>query len=139
MKTSPSQCLSAAVIALTVLWLSCSVTSAQGSRTDYERAANLSRQFAGKVFRDRVEAHWLTNNAQFWYEVKTGADTREFVFVDAGKGERRPAFDQAKLAEALLKAGVKDASAENLPLRNVEWKSGKEIDFSADGKSWRVD
>src|SRR5688572_19778018 len=54
-------------------------TFSQGSKTDYERAANLSRQFSGKVFRDRVEAHWLTNNKQFWYEVRTGTNTREFV------------------------------------------------------------
>jgi len=112
---------------------------AQGSHADYERAANLSRQFSAKVFRDRVEAHWLTNNTQFWYEVRTGTNTREFVFVDAEKGERRPAFDHAKLAQALNAAGVKDVRAENLALRNLEWKGANEIEFTLNGKSWRAE
>jgi dipeptidyl aminopeptidase/acylaminoacyl peptidase len=130
---------SAAILALVAVLL-CGVRShAQGSRADYDRAASLSRRTTGKVFRDRIEAHWLTNNTQFWYEVKTGTDTREFVFVDAEKGERKPAFDHTKLAEALNKAGTKDLRAENLPLRSFEWKAGKEVEFTVDGKSWRAD
>ncbi len=112
---------------------------AQGSRADYDRAASLWRRTSEKVFRDRIEAHWLTNNPQFWYEVRTGTDTREFVFVDAEKGERKPAFNHAKLAEALNKAATNDLRAENLPLRNFEWKTGKEVEFIVDGKSWRAD
>src|ERR1051325_1377520 len=97
--------------------------AAQGSRADYERSGSLSRTFQGKVFRDRVEAHWLSNGAQFWYESRTGTNSREFVFVDTEKGERRPAFDHAKLARALNKAGLKDMTAENLRLREIEWKA----------------
>ena len=62
---------------------------AQGSREDYDRAASLSHRFSGKVFRDKVEAHWLSNNTQFWYEVKTGPDTCEFVLINAETGERK--------------------------------------------------
>ena len=112
---------------------------AQGSRADYERAASLSRRSAGKVFRDKVEAHWLTNTTRFWYEVKTGPDTRKFILVEAEKGTRQPAFDHTKFAAALAKAGVKEARADNLPLKNLAWKSAEEIEFSAGGKSWRAD
>jgi dipeptidyl-peptidase 4 len=130
----------AAIVALFIITTLWGVQShAQGSRADYDRAASLSRRTSGKVFRDRVEAHWLTNNAQFWYEVKTGTETREFVLVDAEKGERKPAFDHAKLAEALIKAGVQDAKPDNLPLRNAELKSAAELSFTANGKSWRAD
>ena len=122
-----------------VLALSPLTVFSQGSKADYDRSTNLSRQFSGKVFRDRVEAHWLTNNTQFWYEVRTGTNTREFVFVDAEKGERRLAFDHAQLAKALNAAGVKGLRAENLALRNLEWKSSNEIEFTLDGKSWRTD
>src|SRR5678809_1509422 len=65
------------------------IAFAQGSKGDYERAANLSRQFAGKVFRDRVQANWLPGNTSFWYEVKTGRDTSEFVLIKAETGERK--------------------------------------------------
>jgi dipeptidyl-peptidase 4 len=66
-----------------------SITFAQGTAADYERAAKLSERFSGKVFRDRVEAHWLPGNTSFWYQVRTGPNTREFVSVNAVTGERR--------------------------------------------------
>ena len=88
----------------------------QGTRADYERAKNLRRTTENKVFRDRVEPHWLPGGTQFWYQVKTGADAHEFVFVDADKGTREPAFDHTRLAESLTKAGVKGARGEKLPL-----------------------
>jgi dipeptidyl-peptidase-4 len=113
--------------------------TAQGSRADYERAASLRERTANKVFRDRVQANWLSNNTQFWYEVRTGPDQREFVFVDAAKGERRTAFDHARLAQALKNAGVADIRAENLPLRELEWKSPRHIDFYVSSQRWRAD
>ena len=121
-----------------VALLSAIAAFAQGSRADYERADGLSQRFQGKVFRDRVEARWLSNNPQFWYEVRTGTNAREFVFVDAEKGERRAAFDHARLARALQSAGAGEVRAENLALRNVDWRPGNEMEFGLGGKSWRV-
>ena len=129
----------AGVALAALLVLGWSLTApAQGSKADYERAANLSRQFSGKVFRDRVEAHWLAGNTSFWYEVKTGTNSHEFVFVDAVKGERRAAFDHAKLATALAKTGMK-ATADNLPITNLEWNAPTEITFRTGGKNWHAD
>ena len=62
---------------------------AQGSKADYERAADLSRRFSGKVFRERVQANWLPGNTSLWYEVKTGRDSSEFISVNAITGERK--------------------------------------------------
>ena len=112
---------------------------AQGSQADYERAASLGKRFQGKVFRDRVEAHWLSNNTQFWYEVKTGTNSREFISVNANKGERSLAFDHGKLAGALHEAGIKDARPDNLSLQNLDWPSPQELLFTGYGKSWRLD
>ncbi len=126
------------LMAFALLLPSAASSNAQGSRADYERAASLSRRLSGKVFRDRVEAHWLPGNAQFWYEAKTGTNTSEFIFVDAESGERRAAFDHAKLAKALTKAEVKTVAA-NLPLANLEWNAPAEISFRAGGKNWRAD
>lgn len=111
----------------------------QGSRSDFERSAALSQRFAGKVFRDRVEAHWLSNQARFWYEVKTGTNSREFVLVDAERGERRAAFDHTRLAEALKQSGVKNLRANNLPLKGLDWPSPNELEFSLNGQGWRAD
>ncbi|MBK8001379.1 MAG: prolyl oligopeptidase family serine peptidase [Verrucomicrobia bacterium] len=111
---------------------------AQGTRADYERAANLRKLTENKVYRDRVQANWLPGGGQFWYQVKTGADSHEFVLVDAEKGERKLAFDPTKLAAALVSAGVTDAKAASLPLKQLEWRSATEIEFSTGGKAWRA-
>ena len=90
------------------------------------------------VYRDRVDPHWFADNTRFWYRVETGRNRREFVLVDAVKGQRRPAFDHARLAQALAGAGVKDARAEQLPMDTLEWEAaGEVVRFQAGGKGWR--
>ena len=111
---------------------------AQGSRADYERAAGLRTATANKVFRDRVDAHWLADGGKFWYELKTGPASREYVLVDAEKGERRPAFDHARLAKALNLSGVGAARPDALVLRDLEWPGADTLSFTAAGKRWRV-
>src|SRR4051794_13083209 len=78
-----------------------SVAAAQGTKADYERSANLERQWRGKVFGDKVEAHWLPGGDGFWYRNVLPGGKRAFVHVDAVRGTRSPAFDHAKLAAAL--------------------------------------
>ena len=94
-------------VALALAWLP--AIRAQGSRADYERSAGLRSATANKVFRDHVDAHWLPGNTTFWYAVTTGPGRREYVFVEAEKGERRAAFDHARLAETLKGAGLSTA------------------------------
>ena len=111
---------------------------AQGSRADYERAAALRTASAGAVFRDRVDAHWLPGRATFWYAVKTDRDTREFIWVDAETGERRPAFDHRRLAQALNSAGVDSAQPDRLDLSNLEWTEANGLRFTTAGRRWHV-
>src|SRR5262245_3547776 len=101
--------------------------SAQGTTADYARARNLRQLTENKVFRDRVQPHWLEGNTQFWYQVKTGADSHEFILVDAAKGARQPAFDHARLARSLAEAKVKDARPDRLPLEKVEFRSSENV------------
>lgn len=130
--------LSLLLCGLALAWPS--TTLAQGTRADYERAANLRKLTENRVFRDRVEPHWLPGNTQFWYRVKTGTATHEFILVDAEKGERKPAFDPAKLATALTQAGVTNAQADSLPLDQVEFNLPESaVQFRSGGKSWRCD
>ena len=111
---------------------------AQGSRADYERSANLRRTTANTVFRDRVEPHWLPGNTRFWYDVRTGPGTREYVLVDAKKGVRQLAFDHARLAAALRQAGAGDIQPGNLALRDLEWPDADTLLVTAARKRWRV-
>ena len=65
MKRSKS---TAQLLPLTLMFasaLACPST-AQGTRADYERAANLPQRTAGKVYRDAVRPHWLPDSNRFW-------------------------------------------------------------------------
>jgi dipeptidyl aminopeptidase/acylaminoacyl peptidase len=111
---------------------------AQGTKSDYERAASLTGLTRGKVFRDRVEPHWFDDNRQFWYKINTAAGSHEFVVVEAEKGIRRAAFDHQKLAEALAKKKITSAPADRLPIdRIVCDPAGKFVDLRIAGRWWR--
>lgn len=124
-------------LAVTLAFVGGSSARAQGSRTDYERASSLRAASANQVFRDRVEPHWLPGGTTFWYEVKTGLGTRDYVFVDAEKAERRPAFDHTRLAQALSAAGL-TAHPDRLALTALEWPTASRLRFASAGQQWLV-
>ena len=93
---------------------------AQGTRTDYIRAGQLRELAENKVFRDQVRPHWLEDGKSFWYRVETGANQHEFILVDAEKGDRKPAFDHARLAEALNRKGIDNAAPDHLPIDRLD-------------------
>src|SRR5436190_913688 len=106
-----------------VLLTSPDALRAQGSKADYERAGDISRKFSGKVFRDRVQANWLPGNTSLWYEVKTGADTKEFVSVNAITGERKV------LERAPVEAKKEAASAGESPRASRRTGSDTSLTF----------
>lgn len=61
---------------------------AQGSQSDYERAAAVTKVSENKVFRTRVEPHWSHRGDAFWYENALANGKKEIVLVDAVKGIR---------------------------------------------------
>ncbi len=111
----------------------------QGTRADYERAANLRSLTENKVFRDRVEPEWLERGTRFWYRVRTAPGRHEFVLVDTEKSTREPAFDHARLAAAMVAAGWPDAAAERLPIDRLAFDAaGGSVDLRSRGKWWRL-
>src|SRR5206468_7642231 len=47
---------------------------------------------AGRVYRNKVTAHWFADETKFWYRNDLKGGAKEFVLVDAEKGSRGPAF-----------------------------------------------
>lgn len=105
---------------------------------DYQRARDFHQLTANKVYRDRLQPHWLSDNTRFWYSIKTGPDSREFVLVNAATAQRTPAFDHARLAASLAAAGLKDVAADRLPIEKLDFSADK-LTFAAAGKSWICD
>jgi len=113
---------------------------AQGTRSDYERALNLRETTANKVFKDRVTAHWMKDNKRFWYRNDLPEGKREFIFVDAERGIRRPAFDHERLTESLAKAANQEIEAGKLAIDRLTFdESGSSLTFSHNSSWWKCD
>ena len=130
------------IVAILALWLVAAphVARAQGTPADYERSRNLAARMRDKVFKDRVRPHWLADNKRFWYRNDLAGGAREYIFVDAVKGERRIAFDHARLAAALAKATGTEQKATHLALDALDFATdGSLRRFRAADKSWTCD
>ncbi len=113
---------------------------AQGTRADFERAANLRKLTENKVLNRRLEPRWLTNDSRFWYRSELPNGSHQFILVDPAKPERKPAFDHARLAEALKAAGINDATPDRLAIDDlsVDPASGR-LTIRIGGKAWSCD
>jgi len=108
--------------------------------SDYERALNLRKLTANKVFKQRVAPHWLAGNTRFWYRNDLADKAREFILVNAETGTRQPAFDHKRFATALAKAAGKEIQADRLPIDKLKFsESGAELRFRSGGKQWKCD
>jgi dipeptidyl-peptidase-4 len=95
---------------------------------------------APRVYRDHVEAHWFANGSRFWYRNDLPQGRREFVLVDGEKGLRQPAFDHAKLADALGKKLARDVKSDELPVVSINYADGgKTVRLFGPKFSWRLD
>ncbi|NIP23906.1 MAG: prolyl oligopeptidase family serine peptidase [Phycisphaerae bacterium] len=127
-------------VVLAVLLCAVKGVFAQGTRSDYERALNLRKTTANKVFKQRVNPHWLAGNTRFWYRNDLTDGAREFILVNAETGTRRLAFDHNRLAGALAKAAGKDIQAERLPVEKLNFnESVSELRFTSGGRRWKCD
>ena len=125
---------------LSALFLTALDVCAQGTRSDYERAMNLSETTANKVFKDRVTAHWLKDNKRFWYRNDLPENKREFIFVDTEKGIRQHAFNHERLAASLAKAANQDIQAQKLAIDSLTFdETGSSLTFSYGNSWWKCD
>ncbi len=99
---------------------------------------------APRVYRDRVDPHWLAETgrdaARFWYRVDTGRERTEFILVNADTGERAPAFDHVRVAAALSRLLEKTIDAAALPVESLDFsEDGAQVVLQGLTKAWRLD
>jgi len=118
-------------------FLALPVAFAQGALQDYQRAERfLSGNVRHLVYVADVSPHWIEKTNRFWYE-RLSAKGKEFVLVDADQNTSSPAFDHARLAEALSRVSKQQYTATALPLSGLELVDGeKSLHFSIDGAKW---
>lgn len=123
------------VCLLILLGCSLAIAPAQSSPPDFQKARALHKLTENKVFRDRVQARWNTNNTEFWYQVSTGPESWEFIRVQADKGTRALAFDHSRLAQALTDAGIKNITTNHLSLTRLDF-TGEAVQFDLESRRW---
>ncbi|MEO7211133.1 MAG: DPP IV N-terminal domain-containing protein, partial [Chitinophagaceae bacterium] len=126
---------------LVLLFLSFTVFSQNKILTDndYTKAEQALPYYIQKyVDHGDVRPHWI-NDHIFWYRDMTSTGSN-YMLVDAQKGTRTMAFDQAKLAAAIGTATGKSVTADMLPFANIDYSSdNKYLLFDAAGKHWKAD
>jgi len=112
---------------------------AQGTLADYERANGLREKYLGLAVNLPERAAWIEQTSRFWYRkaVKGG---NEFVLVDAETLAKKPAFDHEKLAASLSAAAGEKYTALKLPFMMISFVDNeKAIEFLAGENRWRCD
>ena len=89
------------------------------TRDDYDRAAKLSDRYQGLVLNLAETPTWLdeaqsNGTDSFWYR-RTVEGGHDFVLVNAKTQEKKPAFDQTKIAASLSSATKHNYTAITLP------------------------
>lgn len=141
MRQDPFPAFRVPLIACFVGLIACLSTlpvAGQGSSEDYDRWKTYDRRTRDRVFRDAVRPHWFGEKQdQFWYQVRTGKGTHEYVLVDAASGTRKRAMNHDKLAAAIeQEAGLK-MRADRLDLKSLAFdEDGSSCRFRAGGQSW---
>jgi dipeptidyl aminopeptidase/acylaminoacyl peptidase len=94
----------------------------------------------GRIYKDRIAPHWFENDSRFWYRNDLIGGRKEFVLVDAERGNRSAAFDHEKVAASLSKAAGADYKAERLPFDSISFVEGsKAVRFKAGEADWKCD
>ncbi len=106
---------------------------AQGMVADYARAITLRDRYQGLAIDLPEQVQWIRNTNRFWYR-KSVPGGSAFVLVDAEAQTKVPAFDHAKLAEALSAAMGSKYTAVTLPFTTFSFvDDDRAIEFTPSG------
>ena len=107
--------------------------SAQGAVSEYARAITLRDRYHGLAINVPEQVQWIRNTNRFWYR-KSVSGGNTFVLVDADTQAKAPAFDHARLAEALSTAMGGKYTAVTLPFTTFSFvDDDRAIEFSPAG------
>jgi dipeptidyl aminopeptidase/acylaminoacyl peptidase len=112
------------------------VITAQGTVADYRRADSLRTRFEGLVVNVAAQPAWIPNSTRLTYRKSVRGGT-EFVMVDAATGQKRPAFDHARLATALGSATSGRYTPITIPNGLTFVDGDTAVEVSVDSVRWR--
>jgi hypothetical protein len=101
---------------LLLVFSSWTAVHAQGTLADYQRAHDLQSKARDLVVNTPGTPKWIGDSHRFWY-ARTVKEGDEYLLVDADIHTKKPAFDHAKLADAISKATGQHYTAQTLPFQ----------------------
>jgi len=114
-----------------------SAALAQGTVDDYRRADGLRERYERLAVNVPSPAAWIEGTSRFTYR-RSVADGHEFLVFDAATRAKRPAFDHARLAEAMSAVSGDTIEPHDLPFATFAFADGESaIEMRAGGFSWR--
>ncbi len=106
------------------LLLLCSQLYAQQTpvaKANYQLAARFSpKKLEKMIFSTQVDAHWLKKGDRFWYMYET-TEGKKWYIVDPLKAEKKPMFDNDKLAAAISRIVKDPFDAKHLGLDSLKF------------------
>ncbi|VIO68620.1 hypothetical protein CI1B_22430 [Bradyrhizobium ivorense] len=106
------------------------------ARSDYERALTTADRYGQLTVNVPDVPFWLGEREAFVYRRTTHGE-HQFILVDAEKGVKQPAFDQAGLAAALNRASHQNYQPEDLPFDHFELTDkGGRMSFDLESTRW---
>lgn len=99
----------------------------------YLRAAWIDSVTKNTVFKTTVTANWLADGKAFWYRNQLKDSVQEYIYVDAAKGKKQPAFNRQQLAQGLQNIGITIDSLRP-SISNLDIQPGKQFSFNLKGQ-----
>ncbi len=136
------------------MWLALLVgpaLAAQVTPADYDRALGLQEKYRSLALHMPASPQWIEGTHRFVYSHTVAAPAEngpgrefevahEFVLYDADTSTSRPAFDHARLADALSKALNVPVKPQYLPLTRLHFTTDeKSIEFLFHDARWSCD
>ncbi len=136
------------------LVLAAQFLGAQGTAVDYSRADQLNARYEGLAVGIPDRPTWIGRTSRLWYRRTAKGGGYEFMVVDVAAKTKLPAFDHARLADAIIRAGLTEipaagrgggapgaptrVSPTNLPFADFTFADDEHaIEFVATGYNWK--
>ena len=109
------------------------VVLGQGTIADYERALTLREKYTGKAIHIAEAPRWIEQTSRFYYR-RSVQGGHEWILVDGTTREKKPAFDHARMAQAIATATARKATATDLPFTTFAFvENERAIEFTLGG------
>lgn len=108
-------------VSLITLFLIFSSVPAFAQKANYKLAEQFTTRMMQKMTGSTsVLPHWIKDQDRFWYSYKTGQG-KNWYFVNAMRGDKRPLFDQQAMASKLAEIFHKPFDSKDLPLKDFKY------------------